>query len=420
MRPRYRIDNSGLYHRAILRKDRSNIFRLCVKLNVAVEPITLQKALDAVTPRFPTMVAAIRGNYFHYYAIPVNTPPVIQREIYPLSYMSRAEIRRCALRVLYDDNSIAVEFFHSLTDGHGGIIFLKSLLAEYLRLSHSISIPQDDEVLRIADAPHADETEESFLKYAGKSKAPFDRKTAYLPGSELPSTAPCFTTVLFDTDLLLATAKSYGVSLTVFLTAALAKSIMTLQTNESADADLPVQIMLPVDLRRRFESRTLRNFTLYALPFIEPSDLDRPFEALIQKINTQLKEQLTSERLKAMMTTNIGLEYNWFLRKLPLMIKCLGLKIGFILIGARNSSLSLSNLGEVSFPPPISDYVEDVSFYLSPRIYSPYNCTALSCNGKLRFTFTGNETPLLEPEFVKTMETLGCKAENIINKNSLS
>lgn len=36
---------------------------------------------------------------------------------------------------------IAVEFFHAVTDGTGGLIFLKTLVAEYLCQKYKINIP---------------------------------------------------------------------------------------------------------------------------------------------------------------------------------------------------------------------------------------------------------------------------------------
>ena len=47
---------------------------------------------------------------------------------YPLVYMDKDEMRKCAFRVIVFRNRIAVEFFHSLTDGSGALIFLKNLV----------------------------------------------------------------------------------------------------------------------------------------------------------------------------------------------------------------------------------------------------------------------------------------------------
>jgi hypothetical protein len=61
--------------------------------------------------------------------------------------MSKEEMRKCAFRVIVYHNRIAVEFFHSLTDGTGALIFLKNLVAEYLEQKYNIDIPFEDGII---------------------------------------------------------------------------------------------------------------------------------------------------------------------------------------------------------------------------------------------------------------------------------
>lgn len=78
-------------------------------------------------------------------------------------------MRRCALRVLVYHDRIAVEFFHAITDGTGGTIFLKTLLAEYLCQKYGITVPAEDGVLgRLEGARTEEALEDSFLRYAGE------------------------------------------------------------------------------------------------------------------------------------------------------------------------------------------------------------------------------------------------------------
>lgn len=120
--------------------DWSNIFRLSVNLNDVVNPHILQKALYNITHRFPTIIASIHKGWLWYYQKAVTSYPVVSKEKYLLKPMSKEEIERCATRVMYSDKSIIVELFHSITDGKGGVIFLKSLLFEYLKLKENINV----------------------------------------------------------------------------------------------------------------------------------------------------------------------------------------------------------------------------------------------------------------------------------------
>lgn len=64
-------------------------------------------------------------------------------------------------------NRIAVEFYHALTDGTGGMVFLKSLLAEYIEQKYGVEIPNECGVLDRLTQPQEEELEDSFSKNAG-------------------------------------------------------------------------------------------------------------------------------------------------------------------------------------------------------------------------------------------------------------
>ena len=76
------------------------------------------------------------------------------------------------------------------------------------------------------------------------------------------------TTLIFSLEKLQEKLRAEHMTPTVFFTALLAQTAMELQRRKvTPDRPLqPVQIMVPVDLRRRFSSALMRNFSPYALP----------------------------------------------------------------------------------------------------------------------------------------------------------
>ena len=57
----------------------------------------------------------------------------------------------------------------------------------------------------------------------------------------------------------------------------MAESIMEIQRQQKQSRRLrPVRIMVPVDLRKLFPCKTLRNYILYALPTLETEQADLP------------------------------------------------------------------------------------------------------------------------------------------------
>ena len=163
--------------------------------------------------------------------------------------MHKEELRSCALRVIPYKNRIAVEFFHSLTDGTGGLIFLKTLLAEYIQQKYGVYIPAKQGVLGRLDEPKAAELEDSFPKYAGPYGASRRESNAFrlsgTPEQDGFLNITCFT---LSAQQALEKARSYGVSLTTFLAAAMLQTLQTLQTEQVPDIrqTYVLQVFLPL------------------------------------------------------------------------------------------------------------------------------------------------------------------------------
>jgi len=83
-----------------------------------------------------------------------------------------------------------------------------------------------------------------------------------------------------------------------------------------------------------------------------------------------------------------GKTVQWKTSALPLWIKCAALRKGFEICGGRSSCITLSNLGQVTFPDPIQREIERLNFLLTPRAHSPYNCSMISVGNTLSLTIT--------------------------------
>lgn len=405
---RYRLDNSGIIHLAAHSKTHSNTFRLSATLKYAVNPSLLQKAFDLVTPRFPMLVAGIQNGFLYHYVVPVEFPPSILHDTKNLSYMSKKQIQTCAMHVLYGKHHIAVEFFHSLTDGYGGGIFLKSLLAEYIHLAYGTAFTETLDFILPGSPVKSEEIEDSFSKHTGKSKSSFPSVRSYqLKNNKKKDPQLHTTTITLNTKDVLFVSHYYKLTLTEFLTTLMADVIMEIQTKMENGKDLkPVQIMVPANLRKIFPSMTLRNFSLYALSGIQPEQKDLPFEELASLISKQLKQQLTKEHLSSMITINVRLEKN--LCWIPLKLKCMLLHLFFRLFSSKKSCITISNLGNISLPDNLEPYIDKIDVLLTPRIDSGYNCGILSYKNQLHINITRNGTaPQLEQALLKQLYNMG-------------
>lgn len=387
----YPLDNSAIIHLAARRKNHTNSFRIVITLKESVCPETLQEALEHITPRFPTIIAGIRRGFFQYRVVPVKGIPQVQEERECLAPMRKNEIRDCAFRVLYYQNRIVAEFFHSLTDGYGGMVVINTLAAEYLRLKYAVSVPMTGTLFNPDDPPAKEEQRDDYFTYAGKKMEVFKSRGAYrLPGKPSSANQVLVTTELITTDRVLHAAHHYGVSVTVFLCAVMAVSVMEIQGRHclSRKSWRPVQIMVPVDLRRLFSSRTLRNFSLFALVRITRKDAGESFENLLHMIESQINIQKTRDYMHNAMAAHTRAEKFPLYRMAPLFFKWMAVRLIHQIMGESNSCISISNLGQVTMPEEMNQYVEGIDFILTPKIKSLYNCGVVSYNNKMSVNFS--------------------------------
>lgn len=419
---RIKLDNSAIIHMTSKRRDWVNTFRLSITLYEAVDPIVLQAALVSVAPRFPYLFAGVRPGLFWYYLEPAEDCPQTTPDTpAPLTHMDSTEIRDNATRVLYGPNSIAVEIFHSVTDGHGGLVFLKTLVAEYIALRYNIAVSKTHSILRIDEGPKKGELEDSFYTYADGKSARTSAPASFVPsGIKLKNVDVC--TGIFSIAELLHVARAHGVTITTLFTAIMLESLQSVQKARKprAVAWRPIRIMVPVNLRKMFESESLRNFTLYVTPEINPICEEYSFEQLAHTVQQQIDAQNNREFMAAQIGSNVGLEASSFMQAIPLAVKSLGLKVGFYLYGGRKTSMTISNIGQVHFPQEMTPFIKRVDFMLSPRPTTLYNCGIVSFGDKLVFNITKkSKSTDLEDVFFGRLSELGLSIKRESTTNNV-
>ena len=407
-----RLDNAALIYPASRQRDWTNVFRLSATLKEEVDVQVLQSALDVTVRRFPSIAARLRRGLFWYYLEQLPQAPEIRQELsFPNARRSRGELRRCALRVIVYNRRIAVEFFHSLTDGNGGMVFLKSLVAEYLQQKYGILVPAEKGVLDRLEAPSTAELEDSFQRCAGDVAASRRENDAWhyigTPEKDGFNNLTCFQ---LDVKKVIAKAHEYGVSLTAFLCAAMLQALIELQAEQvrSRRHRKPLKVLIPVNLRKMFGSSTLRNFVLYTTPEIDPRLGDYTFQEICNIVHHHMAMNITPKIMRSMITTNVNDQRSPVVRFVPLFIKNFVMKAVFNSVGEIKSCLSLSNLGAVDVPEIMKDYVTRMDFILSPQARFPHNCGCLSFGDTLYINMIRNiREPELEAHFFRVLQRQG-------------
>ncbi len=407
-----RLDNAAKIYPAAKRRNWNNFFRLSATLTEPVDTEVLRRALDVTVRRFPSIAVRLRRGAFWYYLEEIPKAPAIQAEkSCPLAHAPFYEVRQCAFRVLVYHERIAVEFFHALTDGTGALVFLKSLLAEYLSQKYGLVIPAEKGVLGRLEEPSAEEVEDSFARYAGDVKLSRREATAYhLSGTPEPDGYKDIVTMMIPADKLRDCARGFGISVTELLCAAMMQAILDIQAKDvpRRAARKPVKVLLPVNLRTLFPSATLRNFASYITPEIDSRMGDCSFDELCQLVHHKMGMENNRRTMRAKFAANVASERSPVLRVMPLFIKNLAMKAVFDTVGECKSCLCLSNLGRVELPEVMTPYVTRMDFIIGVQARAPHNCGVITWNGTAYINCIRNiREPALELAFYRVLHRLG-------------
>ena len=407
-----RLDNAAKIYPAAKRRNWNNFFRISATLTEPIDTGVLASALDVTVRRFPSIAVRLRRGVFWYYLEEIpKTPPIQPEKSCPLAHAPFHEVRQCAFRVLVYKNRVAVEFFHALTDGTGALVFVKSLLAEYLSEKYGLSVPAEKGVLGRLEEPSPEELEDSFARYAGDVTASRAESTAYhLSGTPERDGYKNLVTMMIPAEKLRACAKKHGVSVTELLCAAMMQAIGELQAEKVPNVRhrKPVKVLIPVNLRNLFPSRSLRNFASYITPEIDPRMGDCSFSELCSLVHHKMGLENNRRTMRAKFAANVASERSPILRVMPLFIKNIAMKAVFDAVGECKSCLCLSNLGRVELPEVMVPYVQRMDFIIGVQARAPHDCGVVTWGDTVYINCIRSiQEPELEYRFYRVLHRLG-------------
>ena len=169
-------------------------------------------------------------------------------------------------------------------------------------------------------------------------------------------------------------------------------------------------LFFPVNLRKLFPSKTLRNFVLYVTPGIDPRYGEYTFDEICKSVYHQMNLEITPKNMSARIATNVGNEKSMLLKLAPLFLKNFVMKLVFNAVGEKKSTFTLSNLGVVALPQEMAEHVTRMDFLLSVQSKAPYNSSIITYGDKMYLNIIRNiKESVLERELYATFKELGIK-----------
>lgn len=409
----YKLDNAAKIYPVVVSAKDSYVFRITANMKEEVRPDILRQAVKDCRERFPTFYVRLRRGLFWYYYEANEKEPVVRPE--PAYVCKKIDLRKnngYYFTHFYYKNKISTEIFHGICDGAGALEFFKTTVFRYLEL---LGLPVESEniLLTIDQKPTPAETEDSYNKYYSKA----DHRKRIVTEAHKPSHkgfahgGAGLVVGKVSSSKLHSIARAQDATVTQYLTALLSYCYLTLGDKKNL-INLPVKITIPVNMRKYCPSTTLRNFSLFFHTSVLYKGEEMTFGNVLDVVKQQFKEELTEEKLRDTLNSNVVIEKNIAVRFLPLFIKKIILRTGYKYIGRRSSTATVTNLGNIELPVSMTPYVEDFELNSATGKRSNPNLSLVSYNDVTTLSFSrGIKDTLYEKMFLSFLAQQGLKVE---------
>ncbi len=351
-----KLDNTANLFPAIAGESMTNTYRISVTLKENIDPEKLQEALDMVLPKFDGFNVRLRRGIFWYYFEENGKPaPKVREEVhFPCRYIKANKNHSYLFTVTYYEKRINLEVFHVLTDGMGGLNFIRELTYQYLRLTHPDLKGLPDNL----SSGTSLNREDSFTEnYRESRPSGFERKKAYLiKGPQLDAGEFGLMHGYLPVGQLKKVTHEYGVSINEYLVA-----VFIWATYESClkkrPAKYPIRVAVPVNLRPYYDSITTKNFFVMVSAEFEPTEEECTFEDVLRITRESLRSQITKEHLEDLFSYSVSNQKNLFLRPVPLSIKNKVMKLVYTQSALANTT-TITNIGNLTVEEDYRPYID--------------------------------------------------------------
>lgn len=405
----YPLDNAAKIFPAVYGEKRPYNFCFSALLSEKVEPEKLNTAVNNILSRIPTFKTRLKRGVFWYY-LEENKKPFIVSEEVPdyLGLIDFEENNGYLFKVYYREYKVSLVCFHALSDGNGGLDVFKQILLEYFRLLGKKIDP--DGLIKTGAAPdsykeRSDNYVSNYKKAKIKIKKP--KNLAHSDGTAFDYGGFGLITASVSVESLKALSGSFGATVTEFLSGVYLYVFYNNYIKGTNAKNRNVCILVPVDMRRKYKSESLRNFSLF-VRICHTFDRDYTLEECVRIASEKIGEGLDEKVLDSINHFNVSVEKNVLLKIVPLFLKDIVLRIGYHFEGENLQSGDLSNVGAVDLPKDLAEYVKDITFSISASHTSKQLIGVVGYNGRVNITFTRNFTENgFEKEFITLLAERG-------------
>ena len=405
-----KLDNSAKIYPLSTSIKFSSVFRLSVVLKNKINPKILKKALINTLEKYEVFKVKMKTGLFWYYLEENSKEPIIEEENrYPCKYIEPKTNNDYLFKVTYFQNKINIDIFHALTDGNGGNIFFRELVYTYLEMNHTKELNKESRKPRKIEYTE----EDSYIKnYSKNIKNNAHNKRAYiLKGKNIKLGAVSVIHQIIDLDKLKLECQKYEATVTQYLTSILLYSIYN-ENYIRNKGKKPLKVCIPVNLKKYFPSKTMSNFFSYIILSSNfKEEKLSTFDKIIEFVKKEFREKLAEEEVLKVMSSNVKLGNNLFIKMIPLFFKNIIVRAAYYEI-RKHSTITYSNIGRIGI---LGDYQKYINYFLmliAPDPVERIKCSSCTFENKIVFTFTSIlDDNRIERTFYKFLVNKGIKVD---------
>jgi NRPS condensation-like uncharacterized protein len=385
-----KLDNAAKLFPAIISEDLTSVFRITATLKEPVKYNAVREAVEITARRFPYFNVSLgSGLFWHFLEFHDHLPRLMADEDTPCTAFPIKRRNELLYRVIVKEKCISVEFLHVLTDGGGALEFLKALIYTYFTVSGRKITPGAG-IITPEQPVGEEEYEDGYKKFFRKLPPPGKLAKAWQLPYKL-NERPRLRVLRADMDSceLIELTHRAKVSVTEYLVAVYLYSLQeihSLETEKNKKSFKKVlRIEVPVNMRKKYPSRTMRNFSLFVQPELDLRLGSYTFEEVLQSVHHQLQLGTDVKQISRFLSSNVGYEKLFIVRVLPLFIKEIAISSIYRSMSSKRLSGLVTNLGSVTLPAEMCGLVD--SFEIIPPPPNPKVKAGLgvvSFNNRLR------------------------------------
>lgn len=405
----FKLDNAAKIYPAIITGELSNVFRITAFLYEPVRLSALTEAVTITSKRFPYFNVSLSKGAFWYFLETNNQLPRIHvEEAVPCTTFPLGHKKEVMYRILVRKNRISLESVHILTDGSGGLEYLKTLLFTYFSiLKKDVKIAEG--IIDPKSQPDPSETEDAFNKYFRK-KVPVAAnisKAWHLPFPLRMKPRLRILQAEASVSRISDVSKSHKVSITEYLVSVYLNTLQAIYLESGAvkskKSKKILRTQVPINLRKKYPSSTMRNFSLFVIPELDMRLGSYSFEEILVIVHHYMQSETSTKKIDRIIARNVGGEKNLFIRFMPLFLKKFALILAYRKFGIDQFSGIFTNMGSVKLNGGLENFVRSISLTPPPPNKGiKTSCAVISCKDTMMFVFANITISIeFEKRFIK-------------------